>query len=680
MTSPLLQVEALRTAISSSSGVAPVVDGMSFEIQHGETLAIVGESGCGKSMAALSLMRLLPDVAQIVGGRVRLSGVDLLGLPESQMRDVRGRRMAMIFQEPATSLNPVMTVGEQIDEVLRRHFQIDGTKARRRSIELLELVGLPSPVHRASEYPFQLSGGMKQRVMIAIALAGEPDLLIADEPTTALDVTIQAQVLELLREQQRKRDMGMLLITHDLGIVAQTADRVAVMYAGQIVEISDRSRFFSAPRHPYSDRLFKALPGRGTRQQLLSTIPGAVPVPEAMPQGCRFADRCEYSVDICRAPDIKLQAIAEKHWVRCVRAVELGPFASPGLNGVVAEPRRVDEEVPIRYLEVRELKVHFPVRRGILRRTVGHIKAVDGVSLAIPKGKTLALVGESGCGKTTAGKAIVQLIPPTSGEVTLDGNRLDLLRGDSLRMQRRNFQIIFQDPFSSLNPRMRVGELLAEGQVALGRVRDQELLSLNSRTLLEQVGLSPTALTRYPHEFSGGQRQRIAIARALAVRPGLLVCDEPTSALDVSVQAQILNLLTSLQQKLGLTYLFITHNIAVVDHIADEVAVMYLGRIVEKGPTQAVLKAPAHPYTVTLLSSVPSVNPSIRTPRVGMPGEMPSAVAPPPGCHFHPRCGAADDRCRQVYPPAEAMSDGRTVACWKPISVLRTVPADKTSL
>jgi peptide/nickel transport system ATP-binding protein len=681
MTEPLIRVSRLSTAIESATGAVNVVDDVSFEIRRGETLAIVGESGCGKSMTALSIMRLLPESARVTQGEVRLDGAKLLDLPEQQMRDIRGRRAAMIFQEPATSLNPVMTIGSQIDEVLRRHLGLDGSQARRRGIELLESVGLPSPAQRINEYPFQLSGGMKQRVMIAMALAGEPDLLIADEPTTALDVTIQAQVLQLLKDQQRKRDMAMLLITHDLGIVAQMAERVAVMYASQIVEAAPRNGFFTAPRHPYSDRLFKALPHGGNRGHELATIPGTVPDLAGLDKGCRFAGRCNQSTPICRSDTVVLQDVAVDHRVRCARTVELGAFEGPE-KALLAATEVAVEETPKSYLDVDDLKVYFPIRRGILRRTVGYVKAVDGVAISIPEGRTLALVGESGCGKTTVGKAIAQLIPLTSGSITLGETRLDRLKGAELRKRRRDFQIIFQDPYASLDPRMRVGELLAEGQVALTGVRDPAELRRNSLTILDQVGMTAATLDRYPHEFSGGQRQRIAIARAIAVRPRLIVCDEPTSALDVSVQAQILNLLMTLQRELRLTYLFITHNIAVVEHVADEVAVMYLGRIVEQGAASSVLSAPQHPYTRLLLESVPAITAGPAAAIQRASGEMPSAISPPTGCHFHPRCPAADARCRAEFPPARRLveADGRWICCWKPFGSLDATVAMENGL
>ena len=662
MNETLLRVENLKTVIDGPSGTVRAVDGVGFEIRRGETFAIVGESGCGKTVTALSLLRLLPETGRIAAGKVELSGLDLLALPEAAMRTVRGRRVAMIFQEPATSLNPVLTVGEQIAEVLDRHTALRGAKRAARVAELLDSVGVPDPARRATEYPFQLSGGLKQRAMIAMALAGNPDLLIADEPTTALDVTIQSQVLELLSDLQKKNGMAMLLITHDLGIVAQMAHRVAVMYAGQLVEVAGRERFFAAPQHPYSRKLFAALPGAGKRGAELAVIKGQVPPLTREFRQCRFAERCDFAFDRCYKEDPGWTRAADGHEARCFIIEKAPAGALEAAQAIAAGAAELGPAAPL--LSVRDLKVHFPIRKGLLRRTVGHVKAVDGVSLEIAAGRTLALVGESGCGKTTAGKSILQLIRPTAGEVEFDGVELTALRGGELRRQRRNFQIIFQDPYASLNPRMRVADVLSEGMAALATETNVEARSRRVDELLAQVGLSPDAKSKYPHEFSGGQRQRIAIARALAVRPRLIVCDEPTSALDVSVQAQILNLLKSLQRDLGLSYLFITHNLAVVEYLAHEVAVMYLGRIVEHGTAEEVLRAPKHPYTQALLAAVPKIEAGGRREVIRLEGELPSPVNPPSGCHFHPRCPRVMPECKEKYPENFELSDTRSVACW----------------
>jgi peptide/nickel transport system ATP-binding protein len=663
MSEPLLQVEGLKTVLHGSGEPVRAVDGVDIEIRRGETFAIVGESGSGKTMTALSLLRLLPETGRIAAGSVELSGLDLLGLPEAAMRTVRGRRIAMIFQEPATSLNPVLTVGYQIGEVLERHTELRGERMRRRIVELLDSVGIPDAARRAEEYPFQLSGGLKQRAMIAMALAADPDLLIADEPTTALDVTIQAQVLELLSDLQEKNGMAILLITHDLGIVAQMAHRVAVMYAGQIVEVADRERFFAAPQHPYSRKLFAALPGSGKRGAELSVIKGQVPPLTREFRQCRFAERCDFAFDRCFAEAPGWTRIGNGHEVRCfLREKERAGPIEQGEAGAPATLTGAAAAAPL--LSVRDLKVYFPVRKGLLKRTVGHVKAVDGVSLEIGAGRTLALVGESGCGKTTAGKAILQLIRPTAGEVRFGGIDLMRIRGAELRAHRRDFQIIFQDPYASLNPRMRVADLLSEGMAALGVENDAQARTRRVAEILDQVGLARDSVDRYPHEFSGGQRQRIAIARALAVRPRLIVCDEPTSALDVSVQAQILNLLKSLQRELGLSYLFITHNIAVVEYLAHEVAVMYLGRIVEHGTADEVLGASKHPYTQALLAAVPKIEAGGTREVIRLEGELPSPVNPPPGCHFNPRCPKVMPECRERYPEDFRLSATRSVACW----------------
>ncbi|MEW6591520.1 MAG: ABC transporter ATP-binding protein [Pseudomonadota bacterium] len=644
---PLLQVEGLVTDI----GGARVVDGVSFEITAGETYALLGESGCGKSMTALSLMRLLPDGGHVSAGRVTLDGTDVRALPESDMRDVRGGGMAMIFQEPMLALNPVITVGDQIVEALVRHRRLAGMAARDAARALLDAVGVPDAARRLDSYPFELSGGLRQRAMIAMALAGEPKLLIADEPTTALDVTIQAQVLDVLRQLKADRQMGMLLITHDLGVVAENADRVGVMYAGELVETGARADFFAAPQHPYSRMLFEALPRPGDGGRL-TTIPGQVPRLDADFRGCRFAPRCPHAQDRCRTESPGWQTLGAQR-VRCHFAGSL-PAAvarSAGAQRVVqaAEP----------LLAVDGLKVHFPIRRGLIQRTVGQVRAVDDVSLAIEAGRTLALVGESGCGKTTVGKALLHLIEPTAGRIVLDG---EPVAAGSLAKLRRQAQMVFQDPFSSLNPRMRVADILLEGMDALNVGTPAERRGAVAR-LLAQVGLPDDAGSRYPHAFSGGQRQRIAIARALAVSPRLVICDEPTSALDVSVQAQILNLLRDLQDGLGLAYLFITHNLAVVEYLAHEVAVMYLGRIVEHGPAADVLRAPRHPYTQALVSAVPRLEPGAGEGVIRLAGDQPSPLNPPTGCHFHPRCAHASAACRETYPAPTDLGDGHWVRC-----------------
>jgi peptide/nickel transport system ATP-binding protein len=661
--SRLLEIASLSTRLHDG---ARIVDDVSFAISQGETFALLGESGCGKSMTALSLMRLLPDGIGIERGEAMLAGKNIFSLPEREMRTVRGGGMAMIFQEPGLSLNPVMTVGAQIAEALQLHQDLQGAAAEQRCIGLLQQVGIPDAPRRLHEYPFQMSGGMKQRVMIAMALAGQPRILIADEPTTALDVTTQAQVLQLLRETQQKNGMALLLITHDLGVVSEMAHRVAVMYAGHIVEQATREQLFAAPAHPYTQKLFAALPDVQRRGQRLAAIPGSVPPLHDIPRACRFAPRCDKAWTLCREQAPAWTVLEDGRGVRCHLYQDAGSGRRDSvLNAplaAVAEPESSLETPGSSLLEVEALKVHFPIRKGILQRTVGYVRAVDGMSLTIGQGRTLALVGESGCGKTTAGKAMLQLVRPTAGSVRFAGSELAGLDVAALRGKRAGMQMVFQDPYASLNPKMRVAEILLEGMEALkvagnGKERQQRI-----DELLEQTGLDRQAKWRYPHEFSGGQRQRIAIARALAVNPRLLICDEPTSALDVSVQAQILNLLKTLQQELQLSYLFITHNLAVVEYLAHEVCVMYLGRIVERGKAEEVMQQPRHPYTRALLAAVPRID-GRGAEVMHVAGDMPSPANPPRGCHFHPRCPEAMPQCSSAYPGETRISDSHRVHC-----------------
>lgn len=603
-----LNVKNLVVDLQTESGMARAVDALNLTLQKGQTFALVGESGCGKSMTALSLLRLLPDNAVIQSGQVKLSDVDVFQLSENQMRSIRGRRISIIFQEPSTSLNPVMTVGDQILEVISQHTSLKGEAARGRALEWLTKVGLPEPARRMGSYPFEMSGGQLQRVMIAIALAAEPDLLIADEPTTALDVTIQAQILDLLKSLQKERGMAMLLITHDLAVVSGMADQVALMYAGQIVEVASAADFFVRPSHPYAKLLLQALPGEDLRGRQLAAIHGTVPALTQVFQGCRFAPRCPYQMASCVEKSVAMTTLAEDHHVRCVRANDVG------LQALSLSPLRdrssmvsVDHSV---LLSVQNLSVTYSMGGGVLGGRQS-FQAVKNVSFDIQKGQTLALVGESGCGKTTIGKALLQLLTPqtqVTGHAVLQGQNLFQLKGRDLMASRRQLQIIFQNPFASLNPRMRVQEILEEGMKSLHPEWSTHQRQADLKVLMDQVGLRKDALDRYPHEFSGGQRQRIAIARALAVKPSLIVCDEPTSALDVSVQAQILNLLKELQDSLGVSFLFVTHNIGVVAYLADKVAVMHEGEIVEIGDASQILNNPQAIYTKTLLSAVPQLN------------------------------------------------------------------------
>lgn len=593
----LLQVENLTVRIGD---VVPV-DGVSFSIAAGQTFSLLGESGSGKSMTALALMRLLPGGGRIVGGSVRFEGKRLEALPESGMRRLRGRGMAMVFQEPQTSLNPVMTIGEQIAEALPSG--LGPREQRAEVIRLLDEVGIPDPPQRIHSYPFELSGGQKQRVMIAQALAGNPRLLIADEPTTALDVTLQAQILDLIKRLARERNMALLLITHDLGVARHMSDRVAIMYAGQLVETLPVSAGggLGACRHPYALKLMHAVPSLERTGQRLAAIPGRVPAMNQVFHGCRFADRCEHALPACREAVPDWLMVGHEHAVRCIRASEPALVATGPAERMAA----VQPQTPARenVLSVRDLRVSFRQRTGQLFLGKRELKAVDGIDLDLAAGETLALVGESGCGKTTAAKAILGLTPVSGGQVLLDGQQVAGLSERRFKPFRRMAQIVFQDPYSSLNPRMRVGDILAEGMRTL-QVATAGEIGRRVTELLEKVGLAAQAADQYPHEFSGGQRQRIAIARALAVRPRVLICDEPTSALDVSVQAQILNLLADLQREERLAMLFITHNLAAVGYLAHRIAVMQAGKIVETGATRDILTRPQHAYTQRLLAAV----------------------------------------------------------------------------
>ncbi|MGD9591396.1 MAG: dipeptide ABC transporter ATP-binding protein, partial [Candidatus Berkiella sp.] len=606
-----------------------------------------------------------------------LDGIKLHQLSENQMRSVRKHKIGMIFQDPATALNPVLTIGEQVLEAINQSAK--NNKNLKNTIdqvkELLIKVRLPHVETIIKQYPHQLSGGLKQRVVVAMALAHSPSLLIADEATTALDVTTQAQVLSLLKDLNQTLDMAILLITHDLGIVAQMADKVAVMYAGAIVETSTMDEFMNSSMHPYSKQLFGALPEHTQHGHELAVIPGFVPRLDKAFTLCRFKDRCKYVFSRCEHINPELYQAKQAHFVRCLwyDKETLKKIPTPLRIESVHSQTKVQVATSHSYhaqdlddnhiLQVEDLKVHFPIKRGLFKRTVGFIKAVDGVSFTLQEGKTLALVGELGCGKTTVGKAILKLIDSLTGNISFDNTNILKLRGKKLRHFREKMQMIFQDPYSSMDPRMRIVDIIEEGMLALKIGTDAQERIDRVNVLLEQVGLPLSMKERYAHELSGGQRQRVAIARALAVGASLIICDEPTSALDVSVQAQILNLLRSIQSDLSISLLFITHNISVVNYLADNVAVMYLGRIVEYGTTQQIMHSPKHPYTIALLNSVPTLQKSkayLQPPK----GELPSALHPPQGCHFSPRCPFVHARCLEQYPESYSLSNGQQVKCY----------------
>ncbi len=669
----LLRVEDLTTQFDTDAGVARAVDGISLKVGDGETVGLVGESGCGKSVTALSIMRLISHPGRISSGRVLLRGQDLTTFSPEQMRRVRGNEIAMIFQEPMSSLNPVLRVGEQIAENVRLHLGFPRKQAWTRAVEMLDRVRIPDAAHRAADYPHVLSGGTRQRVMIAMALACQPSLLIADEPTTSLDVTVQAQILDLLRDLQAELGMSMLLITHDLGVVADICDRVSVMYAGQVVEQGPWSELFRSPQHPYTEGLLKSMPQRDSpRGGRLGVIAGQVPNPLSWGEGCRFADRCDYRFEQCaQTPplfDVDQQRSACwlcEHGRRTPKEAGFQTLTTPAPTPT-SRPKD-----PQTLLKVENLETHIAVRRGILRRVVGSVKAVDGVDLEIREGESFGLVGESGCGKSTLGRSILRLIEPTSGHVTFAGTQLGDLPRRQLRLLRSQMQLIFQDPMSSLNPRLPVEELVGEGLIVHGITDPARRKQMVTDTLV-RVGLRPEHLRRYAHEFSGGQRQRIGIARALVLSPRLIIADEPVSALDVSVQSQVLNLLADLQREFGLTYIFIAHNLSVINHISDRVAVMYLGRIVELAETSDLYSRPLHPYTRALLSAVPDPDPARRRPRTELVGDVPSPLAPPSGCRFRTRCplarakGTQDGLCADLDPPLTEQRPGHWAACHFP--------------
>jgi peptide/nickel transport system ATP-binding protein len=593
----VLEIDDLRTYFHTDDGVVKAVDGISLSIKEGQTLGVVGESGSGKSVTAFSIMKLLAGTAKIETGKIALLGKDLVRLPEPEMRQIRGQEISMIFQEPMTSLNPVFTVGAQVMEAIILHQRVSKAEARRMTIDLFRQVDIPDPETRVDSYPHQMSGGQKQRVMIAMALSCNPKLLIADEPSTALDVTIQAQILDILRRLRDERGMSVLFITHDLGVIAEIADEVAVMFRGRIVEYGQVLSIFEQPQHPYTKGLLACKPKLHTQYKVLPTVSDFMDVQ---------SDNGEVRiVEKQMTPERLAQLTTEGRGRLLHPRSKLSEMGHPWEEGQHAPDTTTVAEGQTPLLSVRGLKVYFPIRKGILLRTVGHVKAVDGVSFDVYRGQTLGLVGESGCGKTTAGRAILRLIKPDAGQVLYDGVDLASLGGGEMRRMRRKLQIIFQDPYGSMNPRMTIESALTEPMV-IQRIgtgtRDRRDRAV---ALLEEVGLEAAHLRRYPHEFSGGQRQRICIARALTVEPEFIVCDESVSALDVSVQAQVLNLLKRLQDHRKLTYIFISHDLSVVKFMADMMAVMQAGKVVEFGPSENIYANPKQAYTRELIEAAP---------------------------------------------------------------------------
>ncbi|MGH3821337.1 MAG: dipeptide ABC transporter ATP-binding protein [Pseudonocardiaceae bacterium] len=670
MTEPVLSVSDLTVSFPSEQGWVNAVRGLNYQVQAGEVLGIVGESGSGKSVSSLAVMGLLPPQAKVTGS-IRFQGRELMGRSDVELSQIRGRHIAMIFQDPLSALTPVYTVGDQVAEALLVHGAPSRQAARARAVKLLDLVGIPNPAQRADSFPHEFSGGMRQRVVIAMAIANDPDLIIADEPTTALDVTVQAQVLAVLASAREMTGAAIVLITHDLGVVAGFADRVQVMYAGRTVETGPVEDVFYRPGMPYTRGLLAAIPRVDTERVTLVPIEGQPPSLVELGSGCPFAPRCPSVIDHCRHTEPTLTPVSESHQCACHRTAEppnvLGTErTNPGRNYCSLSPERGE------VLRVEHLVRHYPVRKGtILRRQVGTVRAVDDISFELRERETLGLVGESGCGKTSALMEILNLTAPARGRIEVLGTDVSTLDRRRRMRLRRELQVVFQDPIAALDPRLPVFDLLAEPLQA-HRVPAEEIRR-RVPELLSMVGMGPEHASRYPAEFSGGQRQRIGIARALALEPKVLVLDEPVSALDVSIQAGVLNLLEELQARLGLALLFVAHDLAVVRHIADRVAVMYLGRIVELGPVDAVYQAPQHPYTQALLSAIPIPDPAKERARerILLTGDLPSPAEVPSGCRFRTRCfryaaltPELRARCEQEEPVREQRGEaGHESAC-----------------
>lgn len=643
---PVLEARNLKVSLDTERGLLEAVSGVDISVSAGETLCLVGESGCGKTMTALGLMRLLPRLTKLTADRLELESNDILGLRESEMARLRGNRIAMIFQDPMTSLNPVYTIGNQLEEVYLHHRLGGRAEARERAGYLLDRVGISAPGMRLQQYPHQLSGGLRQRMMIAMALMCDPSVLIADEPTTALDVTVQAEILNLFQDLQEEFKVGIVLITHDMGVVRQTGDRVAVMYGGRIVEQGAVDEVFGAPTHPYTRGLLASIPRPGARsgKERLGSIPGVVPSLIERQVGCAFKSRCPHTREACGVGEISWRALGDDRGFRCIlEPDEMVREAPPPATVTSLHPVRAEAR-PVLSMRGVERSFEVPGSTFLQKRV---LRAVQDVDLELNAGEVLAIVGESGSGKTTLGRMMLNLLEPSSGEVLLDGRPLGN-GGDRKKLARR-IQPVFQDPFSSLNARKTVGEIIGM-PLSVHGIGTRAERRRKIADLMERVGLSASMIHAYPVHLSGGQRQRVALARALVMNPEIVVCDEPTSALDVSVQAQILNLLADLKDDLGLAYLFISHNLAVVEFLADRIGVMYLGRLVELGTTDQVLARPRHPYTEALIRSVPQVTDTAqRAPRLG--GQFPDPLDPPSGCPFHPRCPVAIDRCATTPPP-----------------------------
>jgi oligopeptide/dipeptide ABC transporter ATP-binding protein len=679
----LLEIEDLKTYIRQRHAVVRAVDGVSFTVDAGETVGIVGESGCGKTMTGMSIISLLPPGGYVAAGSIRFEARELTKISDREIRDVRGNQIAVIFQDPMTSLNPTMTIGRQIAEPVVRHRGASRSAALKRAEEVLALVGMPKPKERLDDYPHQLSGGLRQRAMIAMALACEPRLLIADEPTTALDVTIQKQILELLDDLKARLGMAMILITHDLGVIAGRADKVVVMYAGKVVEQAETLDLFEGTRHPYTEALLASIPQVGqARHQPLYAIPGLPPDLADPPKGCRFAPRCSYATVRCSEEEPPLIGSVPEHPFACFHPVGAevglgslgasdatqGPTA-PGAAATAVALQAGVGDTPVPLLVLERVVKEFPVTSGaVFQRRIGTIKAVSDISLRIMAGETFGLVGESGCGKTTLGHLITALEGLSGGRILFGGEDLTKLGRRDLRARRRDLQLMFQDPYASLDPRMRVSTIMRE-PLAIQHYGSRAEQDSRVAELLREVGLPAQAAQRYPHEFSGGQRQRIGLARALALNPKLIVADEPVSALDVSVRSQILNLMKRLQAAHNLTYIVISHDLSVVRYLADRIGVMYLGKLVEIGTGSDIYERAAHPYTAGLLKTIPVPDPALERSKRGVTvlGELPSSMSPPSGCRFRTRCERAEEICALEEPPLVSFAQEHLAACHFPL-------------
>ncbi|KJE77989.1 ABC transporter ATP-binding protein [Ferrimicrobium acidiphilum] len=666
---PLLEINDLHTHIRLRKGEVRAVDGVSFEVNVGETVGLVGESGSGKTMTGMSVLGLLPTGGYMPRGEILFDGVDLTKLSQSQMRKYRGNDIAMVFQDPMTSLNPVLTIGDQIAETARLHLGMNKTDAEARAIEVLSLVGMPNPKERLTYFPHQLSGGLRQRVMIAMALTCDPKLLILDEPTTALDVTIQAQILELLEDLKDRLSMAMILVTHDMGVIAGRADNVVVMYAGRVAELAPAKELFQMPYHPYTEALLASIPPlEGAIPERLYSIPGLPPDLSTDLVGCRFAPRCRYVQDRCRVEEPPFETPdGYPHPFTCFYPVS-APDRIP--VKIVRRDQALSKTGREAIIELDHVVKEYPVTKGALvQRKIGTVKAVTDVSFSVYRGETFGIVGESGCGKTTTGSMIVGLEDVTDGDIRFKGKSIIKDGGHYLKSVRRDLQLMFQDPYASLDPRMRVKDILSE-PLTIHRMGTQRERDVTVARLLREVGLSPTAADRYPHEFSGGQRQRIGLARALALQPDVIVADEPVSALDVSIRSQVLNLMKDLQAEHDLTYIIISHDLSVVRFMADRIAVMYLGKLVEIGTEADIFQRAKHPYTHMLLDVVPEANPEVELAKEHgtVRGEIPSAITPPSGCRFRTRCAYAQDRCAEELPDYTKFGDEHYAACFFPMA------------